>query len=302
MGRYIRLYRKDHLWPHPLSGGPTETELGAKVNFLAVEFQTKFAAEATTREAVRQRIEPRLAELHTKINDVSAEVQVRYKRPVLFFVEGTDKTDLSRARDIFLHHTYTLTAFRPSVIYTFPIALRYSKDFRLLRDSFHETFLMPNLKVHNRDRTPNPEGRDLLAQALSVRLAEGLMQPEAQTEIVHASGGLMRTLIRLTQRAAVNALGSGNGVITVENARYAIQEERGDYIAGLSRADYPLLYQRHLDRELSADEGVLRLLETRALLEYANGNDPWCDVHPIALPLVLERLDKDDEDDEDEAG
>ena len=78
----------------------------------------------------------------------------------------------------------------------------------------------------------------------------------------------------------------------VDNAHFAINEERGDFIAGLTRDDYPILYQRHLDRELSADEPVLRLLETRALLEYANGNDPWCAVHPIALPLVLEGVGK----------
>ena len=57
---------------------------------------------------------------------------------------------------------------------------------------------------------------------------------------------------------------------------------------GQSRDDYPVLYERHLDKQLSGDDSVLSLLQTRALLEYANG-EPWCDVHPIALPLVLER-------------
>lgn len=271
---------------------PADAELSAKVNFLAVEFQTKFASEAATRDEIRKRVEPRLAELHDKINQVADLVFVNYKRPVLFFVEGTDKPDLNRARDIFLNHTYTLTAFRASVIYTFPIGLRYSAaDFNLIRDHFTETFVLPNLKVANPEGSPNLSGLERLKEALSARMADGLIADEARDRIIRASGGLMRTLIQLTRRSAVSAMAAGNEMISIEDAEAAINEERANFIAGLSRDDYPVLYERHQDKRLSGDEPVLRLLQTRALLEYANG-DPWCDVHPIALPLVLERADQ----------
>jgi len=268
---------------------PAGAALSAKVNLLAVEFQTKFASEAATRAETRKRIEARLAELHDKINYVADLVRVNYKRPVLFFVENTDKPDLSRARDIFVGHTYALTAFRASVIYTFPIGLRYSAaDFNLIRDHFTETFVLPNFKVADRDGSPNAVGLEHLREALSIRMVDSLIEDEARDRIVRASGGLMRTLIQLTRRSAVNAMAAGQEVISVENAEAAITEERANFIAGLSRDDYPVLYDRHHDKQLSGDEAVLRLLQTRALLEYANG-DPWCDVHPVALPLVLER-------------
>ncbi len=101
----------------------------------------------------------------------------------------------------------------------------------------------------------------------------------------------MRTLIRLVQRSAVNAIAAARKEISIEDAEAAVNEERADFIAGLSRDDYPVLYDRHQDKQLSGDEVVLRLLQTRALLEYANG-EPWCDVHPVALPLVLERVSR----------
>ena len=268
---------------------PADAELSAKVNFLAVEFQTKFAREAATRDEIRKRIEPRLAELHDKINHVSDLVQANYRRPVLFFVENTDKPDLNRARDIFLGHTYTLTAFRASAIYTFPIGLRYSAaDFSLIKDHFTETFVLPNLKVATRDGSPNTVGLGYLRQALSACMADALIEDKAREEITRASGGLMRVLILLVRRSAVNAMAAGAEVISIDNAQAAIDEERANFIAGLGRDDYPVLYDRHHDKQLSGDEAVLRLLQTRALLEYADG-DPWCDVHPIALPLVLER-------------
>ncbi len=269
---------------------PAGAELSAKVNFLAVEFQTKFASEAATRDAIRRQVESRLAELHDKINQVADSVLVSYKRPVLFFVEGTDKPDLSRAREIFRGHAYALTAFRASTIYTFPIGLRYSgADFNLIRDHFTETFMLPNFKVTDPDGSPNRGGLACLREALAVRMADGLIEDDARDQIIRASGGLMRTLVQLVRRSAVNAIAAGGETISVESAEAAIGEERANFVAGLSRDDYPVLYERHMDKQLSGDAAVLRLLQTRALLEYADGN-PWCDVHPVALPLVLERV------------
>jgi len=265
-----------------------DVELSAKVNLLAIEFQTRFAAEPVTREEMRKRLEPRLSELHDKINMVADLVRVKYKRPVLFFVENTDKPDLARARDIFVGHTHTLTAFRASVIYTFPIGLRYSAaDFNLVKDRFNRTFVLPNLTVIDRDGRPNQGGMKCLSQALLARMAETCMESDIHAQIIRASGGLMRTLVQLVQRAAVAAIAARRDAIAGPDAQKAIGEERADFIAGLRREDYPALYARHRDKQLSGDESVLHLLQTRALLEY-NG-DPWCDVHPIALPLVLER-------------
>jgi hypothetical protein len=268
---------------------PPASEASVKVSALAAEFQLKFASEASTRDNIRAWVEPRLGELHSKIDEVANLVQVKLGRPVLFFVEGTDKTDLTRAREIFLNHTYSLTAFRAAVIYTVPISLRYANNFTQLWDSFNECYVLPNLNIASRDGTPNIEGLQRLEQALLARLDSRLLEPEAGQLMIRASGGLMRTLIRLTQRAAVNALASGAQIITLAHAQAAIDTERADYVAGLKEADYPILIARHADKRLLADEPVLRLLETRALLEYTNG-DPWCDVHPIALPLILKQM------------
>jgi len=268
---------------------PSGANIEAKVNFLAVEFQTKFARETATREAIRTWVEPRLAELQDKINLITDLIAVQYKRPVLFFIEGTDKPDLARAHDLFLNHTYTLTAFRASAIYTFPIGLRYSADFNLIRDHFTDDSLLPNFKVANRDGSPNQGGLESLNKAILARMEADLVEEQARQQMIRASGGLMRTLIRLTQRAAVSALAAGQQVITTDHATTAIDEERADFIAGLSRDDYPILAARHQDKRLSSDEGILRLLHMRALLEYSNG-DPWCDIHPVTLPLIQERV------------
>jgi PHD/YefM family antitoxin component YafN of YafNO toxin-antitoxin module len=181
-----------------------------------------------------------------------------------------------------------LTAFRASVIYTFPIGPRYSPDFTLIKTPFNEHFLLPNLKTFRQDGRPDDDGLRKLNEVISRRMADALIQPAARERLVECSGGLLRTLIQLVQRAAVHAVGHNQKTIDDESAAVAIDRERADFIALLSEDDYKVLAARHADKRLSSDEAVQRLLQSRALLEYADGQ-PWCDAHPIVLPVVEER-------------
>jgi hypothetical protein len=265
----------------------SEASLSAKVNLLAAEFEARFSQESMTRQAVREQMESRVAELVDKLNFVARQVRDQYKRPVLFFIENTDKPDLKRARQLFVDHTHTLTNFQAAAIYTFPVGLRYSPDFTLVKDHFDHDFVLPNIKVSERDGREVDQGLACLREAVRKRADLDLFDPEALDVMVRASGGLVRTLIRMIQSAAVYALSQDHEQITPESAQAAIAEEKADYIAALSADDYKVLAARMHDKELSSDEGVQRLLQSRALMEY-NGK-PWCDVHPIIQDLVHER-------------
>ena len=267
-------------------------EFAAKANLLAVEFEAKFSQETSTRQEVRERMEKRVPELVDKLNFVARQIRDHYKRPVLFFIEGTDKLDLTRSRDLFVNHTHSLTAFQAAVIYTFPVGLRYSPEFTLIKDHFNNHFVLPNVKLTERDVGEFPSGITHLRRAVELRADLDLFDPQALDTIIRASGGLMRTLIRLVQGAAVHALSvdvdSGKRRITPQSTQAAINEERADYIAALSAADYAVLAERMADKALSSDKAVQQLLQSRALMEYAN-DTPWCDAHPVIRDLVRER-------------
>jgi hypothetical protein len=237
---------------------------------------------------VREQMESRVAELVDKLDFVTRQVRDRYGRPVLFFIENTDKPDLDKARDLFVNHTHTLTNFQAAAIYTFPVGLRYSPDFALVKDHFDHDFVLPNIKVNERDGSEAPQGIACLRTAVEKRAELDLFDSEALAIIVRASGGLVRTMIRLIQSAAVYALSQGQEKIMPESARAAIAEEEADYIAALTAEDYDVLAARMDDHELSSDGAVQRLLQSRALMEYANGS-PWCDVHPVIRELVRTR-------------
>lgn len=286
-----RLFVRRAIMGETIPSAPVDAEVAVKLNVLAVEFSSKFSKEASTRQQIRERMKGREAELTDQLDFVAREVRDKYKKPVLFMVEGTDKPNLEKARDLFSNYARTLTAFQVAAIYTFPIGLRYSSDFTLLKDAFDGHFILPNIKVQERDGQPDNDGLAYLRSAVEQRAALALFEPDALARVTCASGGLMRTLIRMVQNAAVNAESRGKRVIALDDVESAIQEEKADYIAALKEADYALLAQRMADKRLSADDAVQHLLHSRALLEYTN-HEPWCDVHPVIRLLVEERLER----------
>lgn len=275
-------------FPAPVSG-----EVEVSINVLAAQFSSKFSQEASTREEVRKQMRGREAELTDKLDFVIRQVRDKYEHPILFLIEGTDKPNLEKARDLFLNFARTLTAFSAAAIYTFPIGLHYSGDFTAIKDAFDRHFILPNIKVEKQDGELDSDGLSYLRSAVAQRADLELFEPDTLQKLTFGSGGLMRTLIRMVQGAAVNALSSARKKISEADVQAALNEEKSDYIAALKTDDYAVLAARMRDRELSGDKAVQELLHSRALLEYANG-EPWCNVHPVIRDLVRERTASDE--------
>ncbi len=220
------------------------------------------------------------------MNLLSGEIQQRYHRPVLLVVEDTDKTEKERAENIFFKHAQTLAGFNASVIYTFPIELRHSREFGDIKRYFH-THRMPNIVLKKRDGSKNSDGWKVMVKALARRMDWGLITHGARNSVIESSGGIMRYLIELVSEAAYRALSRQCTCIEEQDTIRAIAELRKDFTAALRSDDYPLLAKRHADKWLNSDDQMQDLLRMRALLEYENG-DVWCDVRPVILPLVEE--------------
>ncbi len=272
----------------PLNMPNSPTELSAKLNAQVVELEAKFSLEARTREEIRERLEPRLRELLEYLNIVIAQIRHRTKREVLIMVEGIDKLDLAKSRELFLEHAASLTRPAAYIIYTFPIALRYDNDFPQISRNFDEHCVLPNVKLWHRDGALNADGRAVLREVINRRLEappESLITPDAVEELLTASGGVMVTLIDLMQRAAVFAVMANRTVIDEESVRRAIVKARQDYQTVLKPAHYDVLRQRHQDKAVVNENADRELLHNLSLLEYRN-DEVWYDVHPIVQPLL----------------
>ena len=276
--------------PAMLRAPAHEGEVGFKIGAGIAELELKYNLSTTARESLAQYVDNHFDELHAQMDLVTTLARDELKRTVLFVVEGTDKTEINRARDIFFGHSNALNGFRnAAAIYTFPIELAYSSEFNQIQGAFDRSFSLPNLNLTHRDGTPDHESLQRLGEMVSKRLAPECIEPRATEMLVQNSGGLARSLVKLVRSAAVYALSHGEArCIGADDAWQAVAEERRDFVRLLKSEHYPVLARRHQDKTLSADPAEQDLLQSLALLEYSN-DEAWCDVHPAALPEVEKR-------------
>jgi Cdc6-like AAA superfamily ATPase len=258
-----------------------------KINLLAAEFEAKFEAEPESRKNFKENSGLLLAEVVDKINMLADKIAAVYGQPVLFIFEDADKIDLKNAEEIFYKHCNTLAALRASAIYVIDISLRYNVEFTTAKQSFAESFCLPNVKLLSRDDEVTENFR-LLETLINNRAENQLFGAGAKNLLIVSSGGLIRSLIALIQNAARRAMVEKSQQIEKHHVEHAINRMRGDFIAVLDTEHYKLLQEKHDSKDLDNNASTQYLLQSLSLLEYENGS-LWCDVHPIILPEVTKR-------------
>jgi len=282
---------RDLLQDIPFRSPNQDWELSAKVNFLAVELGGKLGNEPLTRQKVRERTELRLSQLLDNINYVIGSIRQRINRETLIIIEDIDKLDPELAGELYFQHAVSLAAPKAYIVYTFPIALRYTNDFSQIKRNFNDDITLPNIKVSNRDGTANAEGRSMLRKVLLERMNADLIEPEAIDLLVEMSGGVPVSLIALAQRAINQAIARKSAKVEVADVQPAIDKERGDFQGVLTQEHYTLLRQRASDKAIVNDAINRECLHNLSLLEYKNAN-PWRDVHPVVAPLLEDTKEK----------
>ncbi len=269
-----------------------EASAEAALNLLALKLEGRVKTESSTRRMVRERAELRLFELVSRTNRLIEEIRSNARRPVLVMVEDLDKLSFERAMGLFLNHAALLAELRAHILFTFPIALRYAREFLQIRSHFSERFIVPNVMVYDRQGQLRPEGYRVMREIVERRVEPYLIDPEAIDLAVRMSGGIPLTLIQLIQSAILHGLAAGQDRIGLPQMQSAVVQLQNDYRGTLRPEDYGELLRYHRTRAFVNNERTREFLASLSLLEYNDG-EPWCDVHPILLPLLGEQADPD---------
>ena len=283
----------------PIRPSPAETTISAQVKTLLGNIELSARQSSAARDQLKFQINQQMPELIRHLNWVIQEAEANSQKRLLIVVEGLDKVDLEAATQIFRDHAPTITSPVATMIYTCPLALRFSDHYHTLKLSFSEVRYLPNIAPRHRDNSPNDEGIETLRDLVAQRLEDRLIEPAALDLVLQACGGVPVWLVFLVRSAAVYALNRSEqaAVILAEDARSAIKELRREVLAPLSRHDLTVLAARHRDRRLTNDADEQRLIYNGSLIEYDN-DIQWCDAHP-ALWSLLEQADDDNPDDSD---
>lgn len=290
-----------------------EAEIGSETEFgipYLQKFFAKFKASAkasiSMKETLKRNVEPRLSELIDNCNALIREIQnailKKGKKDLLIIIEDLDKISFEAAEDLFFNHASNLSALKANVIYTFPSALMFNIRYNHIRNYFTKDFVMPMIKIKEKDGTPFQDGIDVLWEIIRARMdVEKLFESNHLVErLIGYSGGVLRDLFRLIRDAAENAELDERDQIGDQDCARAYNLLRQSYRSLIAdnrvgERLYPVAKYYELLSALAKDpeklveetEETMHLRQATCILDY-NGTG-WQDVHPIVFDILKER-------------
>ncbi len=280
---------------------PIKAEVSLGINFFKL-VTGKLQTEASVRNEIRQEFERNVTELVAKLNEIAAVIQDAANQEVLVIIDDLDKLDLGVVRGIYQDHLKALFLPGFSIIFTVPVACL--RDISLLTtintEANDQIVVMPVPKLCAKDErrkaqpSYQPDAVDTLCQILHKRIPAQILAPHVAQRMVLKSGGVLRKLIRISNRCCRICLRAirrnpEQTDLQINEAVLdeALQELRLEFEATLGKADYTILqttYEDFLPEDQKA-QPFLDLLHGLQVLEYQNG-EIWYDIHPIVTDLL----------------
>jgi hypothetical protein len=285
----IYQFFKTQLFGEQLIPADQKTEITLKLNMLAADLEARLGTESYTRDQVREKFAGRVREMLDKIADITLMLERDSPKKLLLIVEDLDKFDLENTRRLFLDHSGTLILPSPSVVYTFPVAMRYSNDFMQIRRTFDGVYQLPNISLNHRSGEMDVRGQRILHDIITHRADQRLFSDGVVEQAVQLCGGHVKTLIQSMRLAIRQAVVENERIIQKKHLDQAIAEVRDDYIALLKKDQVARLreWQKNASKILTdVTPETEDLLYNGSLLEYSNTLGPWAAVNPIVAEIL----------------
>ena len=259
-----------------------EIELDGGLAAFFAHLGLRIKLEPKTRQELRQVIDQDVSQLVEVINEIALVIKRQSHRVPLLLIDDLDKADPNTTKAIFYTRRETMLAPACAIVYTVSDALFYMPEFEGIRD--HAVFL-PNVQLWDR-RTQqySLEGFETMRSMALRRMNPDLIAREALTEAVRNSGGSFRELARILRFAIVHA--HKDGKINAQHVLDAAAEIRGEYRRVLTGDQRALLKDAHIYNQIDQPARAIPLMQMLALMEY-NDREPWCDVHPALVELLM---------------
>ncbi|MDJ0903970.1 MAG: hypothetical protein QNJ55_34805 [Xenococcus sp. MO_188.B8] len=265
---------------------------------------TKAKSDPKLRERLNQYLAPRKIELLGAINQellepAIAKLKEKGKKGLVVIVDNLDRIDnrpkpwgRSQQEYLFVDQGEYLTRLNCHLVYTMPLALKFSNDYGMLTQRFLEDpKVLPMVPVQLRDGSKHEQGMALLRQMVLARAfpdfdeQERLSKvqnvfdsPETLDRLCSVSGGHVRDLLRLLNEWIMEE-------VTLPLSRQILEKvicnRRYEMSIPISDTEWELLREVRQRKKVSDDEGYQKLIRSRFVFEYRDGGEPWFDINPI---------------------
>ena len=289
----------------------TEIEISPEVelSFGIAKITAQAKASPQLRSKLRDYLGPRTNGIIETINQELLEpahkkLKQRGKNGLVVIVDNLDKVDSSpkpwgrpQPEYLFVDRGEQLASLHCHVIYTLPLALRFSNDFNTLTQRFKsDPQVLPMVSIQLRDGKEFGEGMAKLRQLVLARAFPHLEEQqrlEKITEIFDStetldhlckmSGGHVRNILRILNDAIKKQKGLP---ISSENLNKVIQNFRNERTLAVEDQEWELLRQVAQTQKVTGDDGYQRLIRSMFVYEYRDDEGSWFDINPILKDSV----------------
>jgi len=267
------------------------------------EITTRAKSDATLREKLNQFLGPQKTQLLEAINQellepAIASLKQQGKKGLVVIVDNLDRLD-SRQKPfgrpqqeyLFVDQGEYLTKLNCHLVYTMPLALKFSNDYGNLTQRFEEPRVLPMVPVQLRDGSECDAGMELLRQMILARVFPDLDEqqrlnniteifdsPKTLDRLCHVSGGHVRDLLRLLNTWIMEEMELPLSGATLEAV---IRARRNEMTMPISDDEWELLRQVRQRKKVSGDQGYQTLIRSRLVFEYRDSGESWFDINPI---------------------
>ncbi|MCY7390513.1 MAG: KAP family NTPase, partial [Leptolyngbyaceae cyanobacterium CAN_BIN12] len=255
------------------------------------------------RERLNQYLGPQKNKLLDAINKellepAIAQLKQQGKKGLVVIVDNLDRVD-NRAKSfgrpqqeyLFIDQSECLTRLNCHLVYTMPLALKFSNEYGMLTQRYEDPKVLPMVPVQLQDGSPCEAGLVLLRQMVLSRalpdldtaqqfeqIAEVFDRPETLDRLCQASGGHVRDLLRMLN----DWIKKGRELpLKAAILEEVIRARRNEMVMPVSDEEWELLRQVRQRKKVSGDQGYQTLIRSRLVFEYRDRGESWFDVNPI---------------------
>jgi hypothetical protein len=264
----------------------------------------KVKASPDLRSKLRGYLEPQTNGIIDAINKeilepAIAKLKQHGKKGLVAIVDNLDKVDSApkpwgrpQQEYLFVDRGEQLRSLHCHLVYTMPLALRFSNDFGTLMERFLiKPQMLPMVPVLCRDGSENAPGMELLRQMVLARAFPEL-DPEQRLEKITAlfedaetldrlcqvSGGHVRNILRMLNDSIKKQRGLPIARQTLEDVISAYRNER---TLAVTDEEWELLRLVMDRKKVAGDDGYHTLIRSMFVYEYRDAAGSWFDINPI---------------------
>lgn len=234
------------------------------------------------------------------IEPAIVQLKAQGKKGLVVIVDNLDRIDnriktLTKPQDeyLFVDQGDILNKLNCHIVYTMPLALRFSNEYGNLRQRFSPPQVLPMVLVRHQDGRECEDGLALLKQMVLSRIFPALSQDDRLAQVTEIfdeeasldylcrmSGGHVRDLLQMLSSWLEEEM---DLPLTRETLEDVLINTASEMKLRISEREWEKLRQVKATQKVSDEVGYDELIRSRMVFEYQENKASWFAVNPLLL-------------------